>query len=1006
VTPVQTGKSTLPKDRTWKIGVRIRLLLAFLVISTFALLAAAAGIYAFREVGSRLQAIDTRVPPTFTSLELSRSAERIIAAAPTLLAATDRHRRDQAKAELEAEVERLNGKLSELRRERSAALPLEKVEPIVASLTANLAALERLVARRLEANERIKSLLHGVFQTNEELGRLLMPWLMVIEGQIAPIIEDLRRARPGGESGDAARRLAASLRQREPIQAAQQQFSTAADMLAEASTTDQDQRLSVLAFQLGRVLVDLEATTANLDPKLRPLLEAQVAKLRAFVDGPQAITQERKQELMLIREGQKLLAENSSLSAQLVAAVDRLAALAKQDIGDATRDALQVQRVSTRVLVAAVALSLLTSALIVWLYVGRNIVRRLTSLSDGMLAISGGKLDSPVPTHGGDEIAAMARAVEVFRRNAIDLERLLEEREESAARLEKVVEERTGELERRSAVLRVTFDNMGHGVVMFDKDRRMVAWNRRFQELLDLPDERVGASVSFEGFIRHLAERGEYGPCDVDVEVERHLSSVGRTFVDERTRPNGTVLGIRRNPVPSGGFVSIYADVTEERRAQALVELARARLTDAIESLSDGFALWDKDDRLVVFNSRCQELLKAADLFVIGTRFEDLIRAFSGSGRYERSQGADRESWIEERIRLHRNAPGACELRLASGLWLHVREFRTQEGGTVTTWTDITTVKQREHALEVARDTAAESRRTMEEAYRELKVTQANLIHAEKMASLGQVTAGIAHEIKNPLNFVNNFAGLSVELLAELKATLGLATEGQKAEALAEVEELTATLTSNLSKIAEHGRRADGIVQSMLLHSRGNSGERQRADLNTLIEEALNLAFHGARAQDEKFRATLQRDFDPNLASVELVPQDITRVFLNLIGNGFYATRKRAHDPACDPGYHPVLRVSTRDLGRQVEARVRDNGGGIPPEVQAKLFTPFFTTKPAGEGTGLGLSLSYDIVVKQHAGTMEVDTQPGDFTEFRIVLPREPAATARSEPGSAFEGKH
>src|SRR3954447_21334690 len=177
-----------------------------------------------------------------------------------------------------------------------------------------------------------------------------------------------------------------------------------------------------------------------------------------------------------------------------------------------------------------------------------------------MLAIAGGKLDAGVATHGADEIAAMGRAVEVFRRNAIELEHLLEERKEAATRLEHVVEERTRELERRSSVLRVTFDNMGHGVVMFDRDRRMVAWNRRFQELLDLPDDRVGSDVTFEAFIRHLAERGEFGPGDVEAIVAGRVSSVDGSYKGERVRPNGTVLDIRRNPVPSGGFVSIYAD--------------------------------------------------------------------------------------------------------------------------------------------------------------------------------------------------------------------------------------------------------------------------------------------------------------------------------------------------------------------------------------------------------------------------------------------------------------
>ncbi len=268
------------------------------------------------------------------------------------------------------------------------------------------------------------------------------------------------------------------------------------------------------------------------------------------------------------------------------------------------------------------------------------------------------------------------------------------------------------------------------------------------------------------------------------------------------------------------------------------------------------------------------------------------------------------------------------------------------------------------------------------------------LIQAEKMASLGQLTAGIAHEIKNPLNFVNNFAGLSVELLDELKETAAPAIAGLAGLAedeRADVDEIVGMLTGNLEKIAEHGRRADGIVKSMLEHSRGESGERREVDLNHLVEEALNLAYHGARAQDQKFNITLERDFARGIAPTELVPQDMTRGCLNLFGNGFYAATKRQKEGG-DPKFKPTLTASTVDLGEAVEIRIRDNGAGIPPEIRDKLFQPFFTTKPTGEGTGLGLSISWDIVTQQHGGTIAVDSRVGEFTEFAIRLPRTRAA--------------
>jgi len=277
-----------------------------------------------------------------------------------------------------------------------------------------------------------------------------------------------------------------------------------------------------------------------------------------------------------------------------------------------------------------------------------------------------------------------------------------------------------------------------------------------------------------------------------------------------------------------------------------------------------------------------------------------------------------------------------------------------------------------------------DARVTAEAALGELQAAQANLVHAEKMASLGQLTAGIAHEIKNPLNFVNNFANLSVELLDELKQAAAPALEGLDGDKRADIDDTIQMLTGNLGKIAEHGRRADGIVRSMLLHSRGGSGEWQSVDLNGLIEETLNLAYHGARAQDQSFNITMERDLDAKLAPIEVVPQDITRVFLNLFGNGFYAAAKKTREA----GDRPVLKVMTRDLGNEVEIRVRDNGTGIAPESRARLFQPFFTTKPTGEGTGLGLSISYDIVTQQHGGTIGVDSELGAFTEFTVRLPR------------------
>jgi signal transduction histidine kinase len=288
-------------------------------------------------------------------------------------------------------------------------------------------------------------------------------------------------------------------------------------------------------------------------------------------------------------------------------------------------------------------------------------------------------------------------------------------------------------------------------------------------------------------------------------------------------------------------------------------------------------------------------------------------------------------------------------------------------------------------AQETLEAKVADRTRELATSLADLRAAQARLVASEKLASLGQLTAGIAHEIKNPLNFVNNFAELSADLVGELEQALAGAGDALPPGLRTEVADLAAMLRANLARVVQHGKRADSIVRNMLAHSREGGGERRYVDFNALVDEALGLAYHGARAERPGFNTAIERRFDPALGPVALYPQEFMRVVLNLVGNGFHAIAAR--QATATAGFQPRLRVSTRAAGGTVELRVHDNGTGIDAATRARMFEPFFTTKPAGEGTGLGLSLSHDIVVQQHGGSIDVESRPGECTEITVTLP-------------------
>lgn len=556
---------------------------------------------------------------------------------------------------------------------------------------------------------------------------------------------------------------------------------------------------------------------------------------------------------------------------------------------------------------------------------------------------------------------------------------------------------REAELSEQSAILEATLENMGQAISMVDEELNVVMFNQRFLEYMDFPEADFKRGFHMSQAFRFNAERGEYGDGDIEEQVRGRLelSAQFQAHRFERTRPDGVTLEIVGNPVEAGGFVTTYTDITERKQAEQALQDREAQLTAALQefnavldTIAYGVLFMGPDLSSRIINKAAMEIWGFSQDFVDSQpTMRELIEYNKDTGVYGVAP-EEWDDWLDARIEAIRaGAIPQAEMTRADGRVLQYQGIALPDGGRMLTYFDITELKQREAELTTARDAA-------ERALQDLQKAQQRLVQSEKMASLGQLTAGIAHEIKNPLNFVNNFAKLSNELLGELEEILKDPIAALDEDDRDDAEDLFETVKGNLDKIDQHGRRADAIVKNMLLHSREGPSEAQKSNLNAIAEEAVNLAYHGARAENSKFNVEIVKNLAEGVGEIDCFPQDLMRVFLNLASNGMYAASKHK-DLAKDAlaAAEPTISLATHEDGENVVVEIRDNGAGIPEDIREKIFTPFFTTKPAGEGTGLGLSLSYDIVVKQHGGTMTVDSKPGEFTVVTVTLPRVMAST-------------
>ena len=777
-------------------GVQWRLLVAFLGICAFTMLAATAGMYAFRQVAGVLERItEQRAPGALAALELSRQAERIVAAAPALLTVRSQAQRQQASATITAEVRDLGKLLSEIKERSVDAGALALIEAAVEGLHRNLDALDGLMAHRLEIADQREELLGRLAAATVAAQRLVSPGILVMDSRI----EVWRRIVAGEPTDpDALTELVQGIAANLPMLKAQIEFTALADGLLKASSAAVPTELPLLTRPLQRSLAALREILDNADQRLRPSFERLVEDFAGLVDGAQSLPEVRRTELGLVAEGERLLAENAALSKRLTRAVDTLVAAAGGDIRTASKEAFAVQRFGAEVLLAVAALSLLSSGLIVWLYVHRNLLARLTALSQSMLAIAGGNLRAPVPgSRGRDEIDHMAEALAVFRDTAVEVE-------------------------------------------------------------------------------------------------EKNLHEVAN---------------------------------------------ARRRLIDAIESISDGFALYDADDRLVLSNRWFLRDSGAEELAKPGTSFETIVRWAADCGLVEEAKG-DPEAWVAARLAAHRN-PGEPLIVHDGNRWLRISERRLQNGGIVAIHTDISELKRRE--VELA-DLVQKLRATRDEA---MRATQAK----------SRFLANMSHELRTPLNAIIGFSRLVMRRAKDV---------------------LPVTQYENLQKILVSSEHLLALINTILDLSKIEAGHTDVSPRAFELEPLLELCCTTVQPLLKAGQVWLLRDVQRPLPTFFTDEEKLKQILLNLLSNAAKFTEAGS------------ITLSARDLEGCLELSVVDTGIGIPRGSLATIFEEFHQVEGgaglAHSGTGLGLAISRRLA-RMLGGDIAVTSEEGKGSTFAVTIP-------------------
>jgi adenylate cyclase len=564
------------------VGLRARLLLAFFGISMFTVLAGLSGHYALREVTAALQRTGATIPPALAAVELNRETEQVLSVGPRMLSASSADEVERLSVMAAHDLQTVSKLVEQLRTIGIDSNALDGLTSQVTRLGTNLSNIKVAAKARVEAAMSREKLIRDTFSAYREFGASWNQKFADIQNEVQRLRTSLGFASTPQDRRAAMDRFEFAVATLLSLEQIQREASQAFEFVVRGATVDNNILLQSQATGARRAMRALQGRIEDLERDLAAGLSEPSQRLNAIIIGGDSMFVTRHKEIEADNNGRRLIALNVALGDELGVTVASLVDRARKAVDAATEDARAVQAYGGNVLLGVVALSLISSVLIVWLYVGRNIVARLTNLSGVMTAIAGGARNVAVPVAAADEVGAMGRAVEIFRRNAIELDQLLTERAEAANRLERTVEERTAELQWRENILRVTFDNMDHGVVMFDDELLLASWNRQFAQMLDVPETMLTCRPHFTQFIRFLADRGEYGVVGVERQVEQLMASVRRHYSFERTRPNGTVLDIRHNPLPGGGVVIIYSDITERKRYEEALTSAR----DQAEAMS------------------------------------------------------------------------------------------------------------------------------------------------------------------------------------------------------------------------------------------------------------------------------------------------------------------------------------------------------------------------------------------------------------------------------------